>query len=620
MSESSTSANARLFRASCAPFPELFHGPAAPGFEYRVYPGTAAAIAGLAAGEVDLIDSPVATAGPLPDGVVSHPCEIFGYHSVAFNCAAAGTSDVRVRRALACLWDRAARQAAEAEADAVTIMPGLVADWYGRIANPFVTTYQTADDRLALNRARAELGNAGRPGSLLCLLATDDDLVARTASSLRAMAAELGIAVSVRQTAAGHSAELGAADWHMFVSFEHIQDNMNRWNPGMHKLRWDVDWLTDFQSGNSSTRNYPRLRDEEYDRVSRAFLSSLEPNDIRASTITVHHLDARWNNQEFWVSDAEVDDSDSAVLLAWKLQHIISEKVPVLPLFMPHRPFLARASLAGIWNGDPIEATPYPGGILSFWTYQRAHHAGDADRPVRLGLTAQPRGFNPLTANRWSETQVWCRIYESLLGLNPILAEKRVAEDSMVLASAFTSELVTVDGEVRQRLRFRIRDGAQWHDGTRLTAADVAFSFLSVLGPEGRSISRRHASTQALEPVLVNDVPVPSWVDLLGGLDHIELGDLTVECHLRRVSRYSHQWFGDLPIIPLHVWRHLGPDFTRPDITLTRPDALVGTGPFAWDASGSRSPAEGGRLQAFSAYHSAVRPSRRLSLVGGTDD
>src|SRR5699024_917079 len=88
-------------------------------------------------------------------------------------------------------------------------------------------------------------------------------------------------------------------------------------------------------------------------------------------------------------------------------------------------------------------------------------------------------------------------------------------------------------------------------------------------------------------------------------LHHIETpDDKAVSLYFTKSSRYLHEWFGDMPILPMHVWRHLGPDFMNPTYDgssglwairdagrgaggdgFTPWQGLVGTGPFVWNGS-----------------------------------
>jgi ABC-type transport system substrate-binding protein len=232
------------------------------------------------------------------------------------------------------------------------------------------------------------------------------------------------------------------------------------------------------------------------------------------------------------------------------------------------------------------------------------------------------RHLNPLGVGNYWDSVIWSRLYESLLGLNPFLLMKGVAEDSVNLADSFYTEIVN-QGRIRQRLHFRIRPDILWHDGEPFTVQDVAFTFLSMLGGRGRLIAQQHASTSDLVPALTNNVAIPAWSDLAAWLHHIEIrGEREIDLFLTENSRYIHEWFGDMPIVPMHIWQHLGDDFTKPqyqgveglyaivDNSRKSPNAefcgwhgLVGTGPFMWE-HGKRDPLnEGGSLRVFESYH-----------------
>ena len=82
----------------------------------------------------------------------------------------------------------------------------------------------------------------------------------------------------------------------------------------------------------------------------------------------------------------------------------------------------------------------------------------------------------------------------------------------------------------------RLREGTRWHDGRRLTAADVAFTYRFVerrphprFTPQVRDIRRvRALDPRTIEFVL--DRPVPDFLDLP---------------------------LADVPILPRHLWRGL---------------------------------------------------------------
>jgi ABC-type transport system substrate-binding protein len=326
----------------------------------------------------------------------------------------------------------------------------------------------------------------------------------------------------------------------------------------------------------------------------------------------------------------------SAVLLAWKLQWILSDELPIIPLFIPGVTFLNGPNVQGIWNGYPENYQTHPGGILNFWTFQRIRHKDMSPDTIRLGMTNALSHLNPLGPGSYWDTLIWCRIYESLLGINPFLIVKGIGEDAVHLAKSFSSEKLFGD-QIKQKISFKLKDDVLWHDGIRFDANDVAFTFFSLFGSEGKRIAERHRSTEDFVDVLVNENPIPSWIDLVKTLDHVEINNkFSIDIFLKERSRYSHEWFGDVPVLPMHVWKYLGTDFTKPiyngvsglpyitDESKISPNndysgwnGMIGTGPFRWLSSriGMTDPlTEGGCLEGFKHYHYADRQAIKDDL------
>jgi ABC-type transport system substrate-binding protein len=636
----------RPYKDTCMPLPELFRGPRVDRLVYRVHDGIHAAVGALKRDEVDLVDFPVPEdVGDLGDGVAVDRCRDFGYYYVGFNTRRAPLDSKVFRNALAYLIDDVKKAVAGSlGSDRVELMDSIMVQYYGRLVNRYVPRYETdgADDALA--RALGLLnGAAGRvaDGAVRFLVTTDDPIAKKIMGELRSRiegSAELARVCSFVEASRNEIAEVvysgDGGDWHVFCGWQYVQDNLSRWNPGMSKLRLSLDWTADFQSGNSRTRNYVGFSDPEFDRVAGRFLTALQPRDLRGAVITEDHLEPWWNNAGFWEKGGDLPQDANALLLLWKLQWMIADQTPIVPLFSRTVRFARAADVTGVWNGDPDEAftypggsqpieSTYPGGTLSYWTFQRARKAGSAAGEIRLGLSNPLRHLNPLGVGNYWDALIWGRIYESMLGLNPFLLTKGVAEDAVNLADSFTSEFFT-HGVIRYGLHFTVKPGVRWHDGTDFTAYDVAFSYLSMLGGRGREMAGQHPSTAELAGALVNDEPIPAWVDLARWLEHVEVADdKSVSLYFTQASRFLHEWFGDMPIIPMHVWRHLGPDFTRPayrgseglyaicDEERGAPSGpycgwhgLVGTGPFVWHRG--EDPLRGGTLTRFTEYHNRI--------------
>ena len=636
---------ARPYKETCTPLPEMFAGPRIERLDYRVYPDLEAAVGALRRGEVDLLDYPVPSNQDLGPGIATDHCRDFGYYFVGFNTRRQPLDQKPFRKALAYLLDHVKREVAGTlSEDRVELMDSIMVQYYGRLVNRYLPRYETDGPSDAAEKVRAQLAgidlDAIPERSLRCLVTVDDPIARRVMDALRGVLEEVPELARRFEFVELPRNEVAAivyagnqGEWHVFAGWNYVQDNLSRWNPGMSKLRLSLDWVADYQTSYSRTRNYVGFSNAEYDAVAQRFLTTLHPRDLRGAVITEAHLEPSWNNPGFWEDGGKVPEDANALLLLWKLQWMIADEAPLVPLFARSVRFARRDDVQGIWNGDPgesftypggsapIEST-YPGGTLSYWTFQRVRKSDPAEDGITLGISNPLRHLNPLGVGNYWDSLVWSRIYESLLGLNPFLLMKGVAEDAVNLAESFSSEVYRT-GRVRQGLHFSVKPGVLWHDGNDLTSYDVAFSFLSMLGGRGRLIAQQHPTSNELVAALVNETPVPAWADLAAWLHHVEVPDAkSIDVYLTRSSRYIHEWFGDMPIVPMHVWRHLGPDFTEPtykgvsglhhirDDALGAPsedfsgwNGLVGTGPFIWTPGDRDALTEGGSLRAFKHYH-----------------
>ncbi|MCT9006110.1 ABC transporter substrate-binding protein [Streptomyces rhizosphaerihabitans] len=638
----------RPYKESCMPLPELFQGPRVERLNYRIFAAPDDALTALGAGEIDLVDFPVTSSDPLPEGVAVDTCRDFGYYFVAFNNRLAPTHSKAFRQAFAYLLDDVKKTVSRTvTSERVEVMDSIMVQYYGRLVNRYLPQYATSGPDDAVARALATLGSELEglaDDSVKCLITTNDAISKAIMVALRdrvERSPELARVISFVETTRNDVATTvysgDEGEWHIFCGWQYVQDNLSRWNPGMSKLRLSLDWTADFQSANSQTRNYPGFNSPEYDRVAQQFLTTLYPRDLRGAVITEEHLEPWWNNAEFWAKGGDVPKNADALLLLWKLQWMIADEAPVVPMFAASVRFARSSDVLGIWNGDPHESftypgasqpieSTYPGGTMSHWTFQRIRKTDPAVQEINLGVTNRLRHINPLGVGNYWDALIWSRMYESMLGLNPFLLMKGVAEDAVNLADSFHSEFFS-SGKIRYALHLTVKPGVRWHDGEDFTAEDVAFTYLSMLGARGRELAKRNASTAEFESALVNEKEIPAWIDMARWLEHIEMPDAkSISLYFTHSSRYLHEWFGDMPIVPMHIWRHLGPDYTQPTYRGTTGlyaisdeargaggdefagwHGLVGTGPFRWTPS-SDPLNTGGSLVRFSHYHNRLEP------------
>jgi peptide/nickel transport system substrate-binding protein len=134
---------------------------------------------------------------------------------------------------------------------------------------------------------------------------------------------------------------------------------------------------------------------------------------------------------------------------------------------------VATLSLAAI-------AVPGTGTIVSA---QDATPAPQSGGTLRMGMQADPTAFDPQVTSATAIWRVVEHIYDTLTRIKP---------DLTVEPSLAESWEVSDDGTV---YTFKIRQGVTFHDGTPLTADDVAFSYTRLLDPKTASQSTAELSS-----------------------------------------------------------------------------------------------------------------------------
>lgn len=170
-----------------------------------------------------------------------------------------------------------------------------------------------------------------------------------------------------------------------------------------------------------------------------------------------------------------------------------------------------------------------------------AASAGPVDRADTLvvSLLQDVDSLNPFVGSSASATMLFRLTYDYLTDYR--------REDNRPVPGLAESWTTSPDGLT---WTFRIRDGVRWSDGRPLTAADVAFTFRTVMShptSANAALLRNVASVAAPDPatlVMRTKVPVPTMLAL------------------------------DIPVVPEHVWRGHDPLGEAP------PGQAVSSGPF----------------------------------------
>lgn len=261
------------------------------------------------------------------------------------------------------------------------------------------------------------------------------------------------------------------------------------------------------------------------------------------------------------------NDLDEALRAARRAQTVLAQELPVLPLLdVPLLTAVRQSLFNDLGDGDSLPR---------YWSaadgYRWAVDAAEAsslgldsadgdDGALRWILPTDPGPLNPWSAASGAAWTILEHVYEPLWAVTP-----ETGEPAPRLAETWTVQpLHDEEGEETTRITFRLREGVRWHDGTPVTAEDVAFTFQQAL--EGR-MARAEGALNDLQRVETD-------------------GERDVSLFFEGRS-YWHFYGTDIPIVPRHLWQDVtelasvdGADAAHPEVSgLTR---LVGTGPFVF--------------------------------------
>lgn len=167
--------------------------------------------------------------------------------------------------------------------------------------------------------------------------------------------------------------------------------------------------------------------------------------------------------------------------------------------------------------------------------------AADVDRVLSVGILQDAESLNPFLDTSASSVQIFRLNYDRL-------TDYRTADNAIVPGLA-TAWKVSAD---RKTWTFTLRSGVRWSDGKPLTAADVVFTFTTIMShPSSVNSSEVKTFSSVTAPdgrtvVITTRVPTATMLAI------------------------------DIPIVPAHVWGDLDPMAElRGGVS-----SLVGSGPF----------------------------------------
>lgn len=163
---------------------------------------------------------------------------------------------------------------------------------------------------------------------------------------------------------------------------------------------------------------------------------------------------------------------------------------------------------------------------------------------VRIGRTAAPDSLNPGVMYLSEAFDITGLVYEGLIGID--LQNKGVPQ----LAREWSV------GEDQRTWTFKLHEGAKWHDGTPLTAEDVAFTWNMIYGFDDfaliKSFTNGMESAEAVDPttvVITFETPVAD----------------------------TDERFSGVPILPKHIWEQFADNQAAIEFENLE---MIGSGPF----------------------------------------
>ena len=266
--------------------------------------------------------------------------------------------------------------------------------------------------------------------------------------------------------------------------------------------------------------------------------------------------------------------------IVWEIQNAIALNQPLIPLITTYVYTAHRTDKFDHWVDTPAV------GASNYWSLLRARlKVGQIERnpitgvggEMNFGLSNAPDTLNPLLVSVEDTWLVLDSIYSRLVDKHPHTNEP--------IPNLARSWFVEPEGD-GLRITFNLVNNATWHDGTRLSASDVNFTF--------------H---------YINNLPDPwpfTWPKPFLNFTSIEvLNNITLVVHTPLRNYYSIFELTNQPILPEHVWQGIITPFIFQN---PRP---VGSGAFRF-----KSRPESGLifLEYFEEYHYGF-PGARQSLV-----
>lgn len=186
--------------------------------------------------------------------------------------------------------------------------------------------------------------------------------------------------------------------------------------------------------------------------------------------------------------------------------------------------------------------------------------SGEAKDTIVYSMNTAPEGiFNPLISNVNIDKYVTSVVYASLMTVN----DKGEQEPYLATESKVSDDM--------KKITYTLSDKAVWHDGKKVTANDVAYTFKAMADPN--YTGGYYGDVQAVKGA---EAYHNGEAEDIEGIKVID--DKTIEIEFEKVYAPGVTNLGNVEIIPEHIWSKVDPgEWTKQTELLNNP---VGCGPY----------------------------------------
>ena len=186
--------------------------------------------------------------------------------------------------------------------------------------------------------------------------------------------------------------------------------------------------------------------------------------------------------------------------------------------------------------------------------------SGEAKDTIVYSMNTAPEGiFNPLISNINIDKYVTSVVYASLMTVN----DKGEQEPYLATESKVSDDM--------KKITYTLNDKAVWHDGEKVTANDVAYTFKCMADPN--YTGGYYGDIQAVKGA---EAYHNGEAEDIEGIKVID--DKTIEIEFEKVYAPGVTNLGNVEIIPEHIWSKVDPgEWTKQTELLNNP---VGCGPY----------------------------------------